>query len=173
MLPICAPATGEFPASKMKKLVIVLTLLLSTSLLGGVALAEEFANRGECMEMAGAAAKMLLEDRYAGIREVANPEGKFVWKDSYVFLMDMKGNMLAHPFIPQLTQKGPLFYVADKNKDKPKMIFQEFVDIAQKNGEGWISYMWPKPNSREPVDKFTYIKRVGYTDLLVGAGFYP
>ena len=157
----------------MKKLILMLSVLLTLAWSGGSALAADYANRAECMEMANAAAKLLLEDRYAGIREIADPQGKFVWKDSYVFLMDMKGNMLAHPFIPQLTQKGPLFYVADKNKDNPKMIFQEFVDIAQKNGEGWIRYMWPKPNSREPVDKFTYLKRVGYTDLLVGAGFYP
>jgi signal transduction histidine kinase len=157
----------------MKKVMIIFSVLLLTGLLGGAALAEEYANRAECVEMAKAAEAMLLEDRYAGIREIANPEGKFVWKDSYVFLMDMEGNMLAHPFIPQLTQKGPLFYVADKNKENPKMIFVEFVEIAQKNGEGWISYMWPKPNSRDAVDKFTYIRRVGYTDLLVGAGFYP
>jgi signal transduction histidine kinase len=53
------------------------------------------------------------------------------------------------------------------------MIFVEFVNIAKKNGEGWIGYLWPKPNSREVVDKFTFIRRVGQTDLIVGAGFYP
>ena len=52
------------------------------------------------------------------------------------------------------------------------MIFVEFVDIAQKNGEGWIWYMWTKPNSREVADKFTFIQRVGFTDMLVGAGIY-
>lgn len=156
-----------------KKLFTRLSILLSAILLAGPAFAGETASRAECMERARAAAQMLLEDRDAGIREIANPEGKFVWKDSYVFLMDMQGNMLAHPFVPQLTEKGPLFYVSDKNKEEPKMIFVEFVEIAQRNGEGWIGYMWPKPNSRKAVDKFTYIKRVGYTDLLVGAGIYP
>ena len=86
--------------------------------------------------------------------------------------MDFQCNMLAHPMIPQLTEKGSLLTVTDKNKDKPKLIFVEFVDIAKKNGEGWLWYMWPKPNSREPVDKFTYIRRVGFTDMFVGAGLY-
>ena len=53
------------------------------------------------------------------------------------------------------------------------MIFNEFVTIAQKNGEGWIGYLWPKPNSRDAVDKFTFIRRVGHTNLIVGAGIYP
>ena len=157
----------------MKKLSLSLAILLSVVLFSSPALADESATRAECMEMTKAAAMLLLEDKDAGIAEIANPEGKFVWKDSYVFLMDMEGKMLAHPFVPQLTEKGSLFGVADKNKAKPKMIFNEFVTIAQKNGEGWIGYLWPKPNSRDAVDKFTFIRRVGQTNLIVGAGIYP
>lgn len=133
---------------------------------------EESATRAEIVEMCKKAEQLLLTNREAGISEIANKEGQFVWKDTYVFLMDFAGNMLAHPMVPQLTEKGPLFHVTDKNKDEPKLIFVDFVKIAQENGEGWIWYMWPKPNSREPVEKFTYIRRVGFTDLIVGAGIY-
>lgn len=134
--------------------------------------AEENATRVEIIEMCKKAEELLLVNKEAGIAAIADPKGQFVWKNTYVFLMDFDGNMLAHPMIPQLTEKGPLFHVSDKNPKKPKMIFVDFVDIAKKNGEGWLWYMWPKPNSREPVDKFTYIRRVGFTDLLVGAGIY-
>lgn len=157
----------------MKNLSVFLIVFIAAALFGGSALAEEGATREECVAMTKAAAKLLLEDKEAGIAEIANKEGKFVWKDSYVFLMDMQGNMLAHPFIPQLTEKGSLLHVTDKNNDNPKLIFVKFVEIAQKNGEGWIGYMWPKPNSREPTNKFTFIFRVGYTDMIVGAGIYP
>ncbi|HEY5674824.1 MAG TPA: cache domain-containing protein [Malonomonas sp.] len=157
----------------MKKLPFHLAILAAALLFGNSALAEEYATRAECVEMTKAAAEMLLENREAGIAEIANKEGKFVWKDTYVFLMDMEGNMLAHPFVPQLTEKGPLFGVSDKNKQDPKMIFVEFVDIAKKNGKGWIGYMWPKPNSRTAENKFTFIRRVGQTDMIVGAGIYP
>jgi len=155
--------------SKAIFLVVLLQILL---LLPVMALAEDGASRAEIIEMCKKAETLLLTNKEAGIAEIANADGQFVWKDTYVFLMDFAGNMLAHPMIPQLTEKGPLFHVTDKNKDKPKMIFVEFVDIAQNNGEGWIWYMWTKPNSREAVDKFTYIRRVGYTDMLVGAGIY-
>lgn len=156
----------------MKSKVIFLVILLQVCLLPVLAFAEEDATREEIIEMCKKAEALLLANKDAGIAEIAKADGQFVWKNTYVFLMDLDGNMLAHPMIPQLTEKGPLFHVSDKNKDKPKMIFVEFVDIAEINGEGWIWYVWTKPNSRELSDKFTYIRRVGFTDMLVGAGIY-
>jgi signal transduction histidine kinase len=154
----------------------ILSIILGTLFLGvlfsDVALAEERATREECIAMTKAAAKMLEADRAAGIKEINNPKGKFVWKDSYVFLMDKSGKMLAHPFIPQLLKKDNLFKDTDYNHVKPKKIFVEFVEVAFKNGEGWVDYKWPKPNKKVPTDKFTFIHRVGWTDMLVGAGTY-
>lgn len=88
---------------------------------------------------------------------IAKRDGKFVWKDTYAFLMNLDGHMLAHPIIPQLTEKGSLLKVTDKNKKEPKLIFIDFVEVAKNNGEGWVGYMWPKP---------------GQADMLVGAGIY-
>jgi signal transduction histidine kinase len=157
----------------MKNKVIMLVMLLQACLLlPTIALAEEGASRDEIIEMCKKAEELLLTNKDAGIAEITKADGQFVWKNTYVFLMDFDGNMLAHPMVPQLMEKGPLFHVTDKNKEEPKKIFVEFVDIAKNNGEGWIWYMWTKPNSREVSDKFTYIRRVGFTDLLVGAGIY-
>ena len=107
----------------MKILSYFLAILMLMLLFGSNAFGEESASRAECMEVTQAAADMLLQDKEAGTAEIAKSDGKFVWKDTYVFLMDMEGKMLAHPFVPQLTEKGPLFDVADKNKAEPKMIF--------------------------------------------------
>lgn len=158
----------------IKKLIILAALLAVSIMTSTLAFAEteEKATRAEIIEMCKKAEELLLTNKEAGIAEIARADGQFVWKNTYVFLMDFAGNMLAHPTVPQLMEKGPLFHVTDKNKDKPKYIFVDFVDIAKENSEGWIWYMWPKPGSREPVDKFTYIRRVGFTDLLVGAGIY-
>ena len=156
----------------MRKLYVVTVLLLMAVFSGYSVFAEERANRDECIEKCKAAAKMLLENKEAGIKEIANPKGKFVWKDSYVFLMDMKGKMLAHPFNPQLLKKDNLLSDTDYNKLKPKKIFVEFIDIAFKGGEGWIDYKWPKPDKKTPSEKFTFVYRVGWTDMFVGAGTY-
>lgn len=160
----------------MKYLATCLTLLACGLFLlyGTPVLAEESVTRDEVMEKCEEAAAMLLENREAGIAEIANKEGKFVWKDTYVFLMNLEGHMLAHPIIPQLTEKGSLLHVTDKNKKTPKLIFIDFVDVAKNNGEGWVGYMWPKPGAadQDPTEKFTFIYRVGQTDMLVGAGIY-
>ena len=156
----------------MRKLMLLM-LAISLALSGQINVhAEEEVTRAEVVEMCKAAAQMVQQDKEAAIAEIGNSQGKFVWKNTYVFLMNMDGHMLAHPMIPQLTEKGSLLDVTDKSREKPKYIFREFVEIAQKNGAGWLWYQWPKPNSREPVDKFTYIERVGYTDMFVGAGIY-
>lgn len=160
----------------MKQLATCLTLLACGLLLSLAtpSRAEESATRDEVVEKCKEAAAMLLEDRDAGIAEIAKRDGKFVWKDTYVFLMNLDGHMLAHPIIPQLTEKGSLLKVTDKNKKNPKLIFIDFVEVAKNNGEGWVGYMWPKPGKadQDPSDKFTFIYRVGQTDMLVGAGIY-
>ena len=155
-----------------EKVVIGAVILLIGLLAPTLVLAAETASREEIVAMCKKAEALLLTNKEAGIAEIAKPNGQFVWKDTYVFLMNFNGNMLAHPTVPQLVGKGSLFHVTDKNKEKPKLIFVDFVKIAKENGEGWLWYKWPKPNSREAADKFTYIRRVGFTDMLVGAGIY-
>ena len=156
----------------MKKLVILFVMMLMGLSLGSAVYAEDEVTRDEVMTMCEEAATMVMQDKAAAIAEIGNKKGQFVWKDTYVFLMDMDGNMLAHPMIPQLTKKGSLLHVTDKNSENPKLIFIEFVEIAKNSGTGWLWYMWPKPNDRTPTKKFTYIKRVGSTDMFVGAGLY-
>ena len=156
----------------MRNLAVLFVSLFLGLFLTQTVSAAEVASREECIAMCKAAAKMIAENKAAGIAEVGKPKGKFVWKDSYVFLMDKSGKMLAHPFSPQLLKKDSLLADTDYNKVKPKKIFVEFVDVAFKNGEGWVDYKWPKPDKKIPSDKFTFIYRVGWTDMFVGAGTY-
>jgi signal transduction histidine kinase len=156
----------------MRILLFLFGTLFLGAMLSGTVSAEERATKEECIAMTKAASVMLEADKAAGIKEIGNPKGKFVWKDSYVFLMDKSGKMLAHPFKPELLKKDTLLGETDKNHVKPKKIFVEFLDVAFNNGEGWVDYKWPKPNSTVPSNKFTFIHRVGWTDMFVGAGTY-
>ena len=126
----------------------------------------------ECIEMCRLAADELLHDKDAALAEIAREDGKFVWKDSYVFVMDLKGKMLAHPMMPGLMKMDSLLTVPDKNTKDPKMLFVEFVVLAGTKGEGWVEYMWPRPGSTEPSTKETYIYRVPGTTMFTGAGIY-
>ena len=105
----------------------------------------------------------------AAIKAIGDKSGPFVWKDTYVFLMNMDGKMLAHPIKPELTQKESLVQVKD-TAGKP--LFLEFIQLANSKGKGWVDYMWPKPGQDQPAAKTSYIYRVPGTQYIVGAGIY-
>ncbi len=106
----------------------------------------------------------------SAIKEINNKNGRFVWNDgvSYVFLMNMKAKMLAHPHKPELTKPDTLIEATDVDG---KPFFVDFVKAAKK-GKGWAKYMWPVPGLEINKPKHTFIYRVPDTDYFVGAGFY-
>jgi signal transduction histidine kinase len=139
--------------------------------LTGIALAAESGTKEECVVKTKEAGKMVTDKGVeAAIAEVNKKDGKFVWKDTYVFLMDLDGKMIAHPMSPALIGKNVLDM---KDKGTPgKLLFKEFVEVAKGKGDGWVDYMWINPGDPKPRKKVTYIYRVPGKDLFVGAGIY-
>lgn len=127
--------------------------------------------RDKVIEVSKMAVAMVQADGInAAIKAIGNPKGPFVWNDgiNYVFLMNLEGEMLAHPFNPELTQKGSLLGAKDA---KGKLFFVDFVKAAEQ-GRGWTHYVWPLPGKTAPIRKYTYILRVPNTDYFVGSGIY-
>jgi cytochrome c len=150
---------------------ILIALAISTFVLfSSLAVAEEKATTEECIAKTHEAAAIInargLEE---AIKLIGDPKGPYVWKDSYVFLMDLKGKMLAHPMQPQLTRYEHVLLETDATD---KALFVHFVNVAREDGEGWVDYRWPKPGKKSPSKKVTYIYKVPSKDLLVGAGVY-
>lgn len=133
------------------------------------ALAESATKEEVVAKVKQAAELVQTEGIDAAVEQIGDPEGQFVWKDSYVFLMDLDGKMLAHPIKPELTQSSNLLQVKD-SEGKP--LFVEFVSLANQEGEGWVGYQWPKPGASEPSQKTTYIYRIKGTPYFAGAGVY-
>lgn len=153
----------------MKKISIVAVCLI-VGLLPGNAGAEEWATKDECVIKCHEAAAMInAKGLDAAIKEISDPKGTFVWKDSYVFLMNLDGKMLAHPFRPELTKQEHVLLMTDPTD---KALFVHFVNLARKVGHGWVEYMWPKPGKTTPSKKLSYIYRVPGQDVFVGAGVY-
>ena len=157
----------------MKKLMTLLVAFLVLFTFSSACFAnEESATVAECIEMSKLAAESILQDKDAALAEISKKDGKFVWKDSYVFVMNLKGKMLAHPMMPGLMKMKTLLSTPDKNPKEPKMLFVDFVVTAGTKGDGWVEYMWPKPGSTEPSIKETYIYRIPGTSMFTGAGIY-
>jgi hypothetical protein len=153
----------------MKKLLIT-TAASAILFFAVIAVAGDLATKDECVVKCHEAAALINSKGVeAAIEMIGNPTGPFVWKDSYVFLMNLDGKMLAHPMQPELTQHEHVLLVTDP---LDKALFVHFVNLARKVGQGWVEYMWPKPGKNTPSKKITYIYRVPNQDLFVGAGVY-
>ncbi len=154
----------------MRKFSIAALAVLTALCLAATALAES-ATKDECVAKCKEAAKMVTDKGLdAAIAAINKKDGPFVWKDSYVFLMDLDGKMLAHPKSPALVGTNVL---EKKDMGDPgKFLFKEFVQVAKGKGEGWSEYTWANPGDPKPRPKITYIYRVPGKDLFVGAGIW-
>ena len=157
----------------MRKFSIAALVMLAGLCLAASALAAG-ATKDECIAKTKEAAQMVADKGLdAAIAEINKKDGKFVWKDTYVFLMDLDGKMLAHPMSPALIGKNVLD-MKDKAvpAEKGKFLFKEFVAVAKGKGSGWVDYMWSNPGDPAPRKKVTYIYRVPGKDQFAGAGVY-
>ncbi len=153
----------------MKRL-LAIAMIPVILLVASGAWADDLATKDECVTKCHEAAALLSSRSLADCIElIGDPQGGFVWKDSYVFLMDLEGKMLAHPIKPELTRKKHVLLETDP---LDKALFVHFVNLGRNVGHGWVEYMWPKPGKTSPSKKITYIYRVPDTNLIVGAGVY-
>ena len=155
----------------MKKAAVLTLVLLFGLFLTSNVVAAEKATKEECIAKTKEAAKLYSEKGEAeAIKEINNKQGKFVWKDTYVFMTDFDGKMLAHPMSPALVGTNVL---GMKDKGDPgKLLFKEFTDVAQGKGEGWVDYMWTNPGDPKARKKVTDVYRVPGKNAYVGAGIY-
>ena len=157
----------------MRKAFLTALVMVAGLCLAASALAAG-ATKDECIAKTKEAAKLVTDKGLdAAIAEINKKDGKFVWKDSYVFLMDLDGKMLAHPMSPALIGKNVLD-MKDKAvpAEKGKFLFKEFVEVAKGKGSGWVDYMWANPGDPAPRKKVTYIYRVPGKNQFAGAGVY-
>jgi signal transduction histidine kinase len=173
----------------MKKVAVIALVVMAGVVLAADVMAQS-AVRDECVALSKDAATFTNEKGVdAAIAEINNKEGKFVTKNTYVFLMDLEGNELAHPYhgmtgtpYSAVTASGrkvlKLFNFKDTNG---KLFIQEYIQVAKTKGEGWVEYMYPTPEElkkptpfkeKKPSKKTSYVYRVPGKDLMTIAGYF-
>ncbi len=86
----------------------------------------------------------------------------------YFWINDLGYKMVMHPIKPSLNGK----YLGDLKDPTGKAFFREFVRVCQANGEGFVSYLWPKPGEKKPVQKISYVKLFKPWGWIIGSGMY-
>jgi signal transduction histidine kinase len=128
------------------------------------ALAVEYGTPAEAEAMLDRAVVEMKTDADAAIAKFNDPNGGFRDRDLYVFCATIAdGKIVAHPSIVGTDLRT----LSDKNG---KPFGAEMLDGAAEGVFTEVTYMWPRPDSTEPVDKVSRVTRIG--DQICGVGYY-
>lgn len=151
----------------MKKsllMILILALCMSWAGLAGAATPDE------AKALVKKAIEMSKADGIdATLKAIGDPKGPFAKGDLYIWAGSTKATkMTAHPYKPKLVGRDLTLF-----KDvKGKQFFNEFVKVANEKGSGWVDYYWPKPGSKKPVPKTSFVEKVPGQDMYFGCGVY-
>jgi cytochrome c len=152
----------------MKKILVAVAVLVSL-FVAGLAWAQ--------VEIGGTPkdAQVMLKKAVAYMKEVGkekavaefgNPQGKFIHKDVYISVYDLKGGVINHPYTKALIGKN---FIGMKDADG-KLFAKELMDTANSAGSGMIEYKWSHPNTKKVQSKIAYFEKVG--DIIISASAY-
>jgi len=92
------------------------------------------------------------------------PEGK-----DYFWINDTQPVMVMHPYRPDL-EGHDLSAFSDP---KGKRLFKEFVDVAGRDGAGYVDYLWQRPDDPgRIVPKLSYVELFRPWGWIIGTGVY-
>ena len=121
-----------------------------------------------------AEAKTMLEKAVAAVKadkakafDLFNKgEGGFKDRDLYPFCGNASdGTMSAHPSPQIRTMK-----MGDIKDKTGYALGAEMMKVAAEGKIAEVAYKWPRPGSEEPVDKVSFVTKVG--DQVCGVGYY-
>ena len=158
--------------------VAVITLVVMASVVLTASVMAQSAVKDECVALCKDAAIFMNEKGfYPTVFEINKKDGKFVSKNTYVFLVDLEGHLLAHPYNQQYIGMD-----MTGNRDSTgKLFVLDYITVAKTKGEGWTEYMYPTPEElKKPTPfkekkfskKLSYVYRIPGKDLMVVAGFF-
>lgn len=142
----------------MMSLLVAIALLASTS-----AYAAEFGTADEAKAMLDKAVKELKKDKAAALQMFTKGDGGFKDRDLYPFCGGADGMFTAHP---SLVGKS-LRELKDKSG---KALGEEIYKAAQEGKVSQVEYMWPRPGQTDPVQKVSFVTKVG--DQVCAVGYY-
>lgn len=86
----------------------------------------------------------------------------------YFWVNDMHPRMVMHPIKPELVGQD----LSALEDPAGKRLFVEFVAVVEAQGQGFVTYLWPKPGHDEPVAKESFVVGFAPWGWVVGTGVY-
>lgn len=132
-------------------------------LAASVATAGEFGTADEAKAMLNKAAAAVKADKAAALAQFAKGEGGFKDRDLYPFCAGADGMFTAHP---TLTGKS----LKDLKDKTGKPLGEEILAAGAEGKINEVSYMWPRPGQTDPVQKVSFVTKIG--DQTCAVGYY-
>jgi len=82
-------------------------------------------------------------------------------------VFDMSGKTMAHGANKKLLDKN----LIDLKDADGKAFIKEFIDVANKKGQGWVDYKWPHPVTKAIEHKSSYVEKLN-DNTFIGVGIY-
>jgi len=129
----------------------------------GAALAAEYGTAAEAKAMLEKAVAAVKADKAKALGQFTQGQGGFKDRDLYPFCGGPDGNFTAHPSLVGKSMK--------ELKDKTgKPLGAEMYQVAKEGAVSEVAYMWPRPGATDPVQKVSYVTKVG--DQVCAVGYY-
>ena len=100
------------------------------------------------------------------LAEFTNPKGPFIEGDMYIFVLNLKGTMLAHG----VNEKYIGLDFCDVKDSDGRSFIREIVEVANTKGNGFVDYKWYNPVTKEDMEKHVYFEKVD--DLIICSGVF-
>jgi hypothetical protein len=128
-------------------------------------LAEDNGSAADAKAMLEKAVAAVKLDEAKALAEFSQGGGGFRNRDLYVFCARSDGKVDAHIDPTQIGRNLKDLYDIDG-----VAFGQEMMAVAQEGDIRGVSYMWPKPGTRVPAPKVSFVTRVA--DQVCGVGYY-
>ncbi len=117
------------------------------------------------------AATLIEKQGKAALSQFSGRGSEFLFAGTYIWIHDMKGNMLMHPIKYKMIGRN-MTGLKDKTGKRFIVIINK---IAAEKGQGWVSYLWPKPGTKKVSSKVSYFQKVRSSegiDMVLCCGVY-
>lgn len=151
----------------VRLLPVAIFLLLPAAAQGQSEWATGNASAREVYEKVTEAAQFLAETGEQGLAEFENPQGRFAWKNTYVFVTQCEEFFC----LPNAKSKEiGLQYSKAKCHLTGKLFILYLCGEVQGNSTGaWTEFWWPRPGFDKPQRKVAYMRPVANTAYQVVA----
>ena len=146
--------------------------LLAATLAAGQPMEPRYEETRELMTLVREAAELVgSKGVEAACEEFRVADSRWLHEDTYVFVLGMDAETLCHPARPSLEGRN----IMELRDPRGRPIAVHFLRELESSDQGWVHYLWPRPDERIFEWKTSHVRRAedpSGRQLIVGSGRY-